>query len=73
MRLALKFTADQIFTLRREYAGVKSVDPSQPTYRKLCAKLDDMSDARLQQLALANIKWISPLAINRCIRRGVAL
>lgn len=60
-----KFTAKQITTLRSEYAKIKSVDPGKPTYKKLTAMLDSMSQTQLKQLAHAKINFVSGLAHNR--------
>jgi hypothetical protein len=67
------FTASQLSQLTAGYATITRVDPCAPTYRKLCDLLDKMTDAQLSQVASAGIKFVSSLAINRCVRRGVAL
>jgi len=60
-----QFTASQIEQLKAGYAGIKTVDPSQPTYGKLTALLDRATPEQLKQLAGAGIKFVSPLASNR--------
>lgn len=67
------FTETQINALRNDYAKLNTIDPCEPTYGKLCAKLDAMGDDMLKQVAQAKIKFMSVLAINRCIRRKIAL
>ena len=64
-----KFTPKQIDTLRKEYAKIGSVDPSQPTYKKLTDFLDGLGDDQIAQLAKAKIKFISGLALNRAVKR----
>jgi hypothetical protein len=46
-------------------AGIKTIDPSMPTYGKLTAFLSDTHPDRLKQLADANIPFLSNLARNR--------
>ncbi len=64
-----KFTPKQIDTLRKEYAKIGTVDPSEPTYKKLTAFLDGLDDDQIAQLAKAKIKFISGLALNRAVKR----
>lgn len=64
-------TTQQIAILQMEYDRIKSIDPSQPTYTKLCATLDAMPDPLLKQISGAGINFMSALAFNRCIRRGI--
>ena len=61
----------QISDLRRTYAKVRTVDPSGETYRRLCALLDRMDNDTLAGFAGAGIPWVSSLALNRCVRRGL--
>ena len=65
------FSAEQLETLRNEYAKIERVDPTQPTFAMITATLDAMTDEQLIQVRDAGIKWLSSLAINRCIRRGL--
>jgi hypothetical protein len=55
----------QLAQLKTAYAGIKTVDPSQPAYSKLTALLSASSPERLTQLASAGIPFVSPLARNR--------
>lgn len=61
----------KIEELRSAYASIKTIDPEGLAYKQLCLFLDARSDEELKELALAGIKWVSSLSLNRCIRRGV--
>lgn len=69
--MAKQFTEKQINELRTQYATVERIDPCLPTYKKLCALLDRLSDTQLMTIAEARIKFVSLLARNRCITRGL--
>lgn len=62
---------DQIKTLRDGFGKVARMDPDGPIYARLCDILDQADDATLIAARNANIKWVSSLALNRCIRRGI--
>lgn len=64
-----RFSSAQLAKLKNEYGKITSVDPSQPTYKKLTSFLDRLSDEQLKQLAQAKIKFVSGLALNRVNRR----
>lgn len=64
-----RFSPAQLAKLKNEYGKITSVDPSQPTYKKLTSFLDGLSDEQLKQLAQAKIKFVSGLALNRVNRR----
>ncbi len=66
-----KFTKQQIDALRKEYAKIGSVDPSSKTYGNLTDFLDSLSDDMIKQLSTAKIKFISGLALNRAMKRGL--
>ncbi len=66
-----KFTKQQIDALRKEYAKIGSVDPSSKTYGNLTDFLDSLSDDMIKQLSAAKIKFISGLALNRALKRGL--
>ncbi len=55
----------QLETLRNNYARIERIDPASPNYRALISKLSSYPQEVLQQLAGANIKFISALARNR--------
>lgn len=60
-----------LFRLREEFGSIETINPEQPTYGKLCEFLDSCSNDYLKFLRDADIKWVSSLARNRCIRRGI--
>jgi hypothetical protein len=57
--------------ITKAFAKISKIDPDSESYKKLIKILDDSSDQTLKQLANAKIKFISPLAFNRCVRRGI--
>jgi hypothetical protein len=61
----------QIETLRTAYATIKTIDPSGPSYKKLVALLDSMDNELLLIIKDAQINFMSMLAFNRCMRRGL--
>ena len=67
----MKFSPDHIETLRKEYAKINSIDPCAPSYPRICKFLDAMGDEMLIQIKESGIKWLSGLALNRCIKRGI--
>jgi lipoate-protein ligase B len=62
---------DLIQTLRTEMAKFTGIDPCGPSYKMLTSILDGCNDDALKQVHVANIKFVSPLAFNRMIRRGL--
>jgi len=62
-------SSGQLDQLRAGYAGINTIDPSQPSYGRLTALLDASGPQRLQQLADAKIKFVSNLARNRLPRK----
>jgi hypothetical protein len=64
-----KLTSAQLNKLKQEYGTLETIDPSHPTYKKLTAFLDKLSDDQLKQLTQAKIKFVSRLALNRVNRR----
>lgn len=61
----------QTDALRAAYNSIDRIDPCGEACRELCQFLDDRTDLELQELAQAQIKWVSGLARNRCFRRGI--
>lgn len=57
--------------ITKAFAKISKIDPDSESYKKLIKILDDSSDQTLKQLANAKIKFISQLAFNRCVRRGI--
>lgn len=60
-----------INTLRNEFAKIDRIDPSAPSYAKMLALLDRLDDDGLVTVKNAQIKFVSVLALNRCIRKGL--
>lgn len=65
-------TTDQmIASLRASFGSLPSMNPSGRLYAGLCALLDRADDDALKAAHKANIKFVSDLAFNRMIRRGL--
>lgn len=64
-------TAAAIETLRREFSKLTAIDPCGQAYAKLCDILDRADDDTLKAASSANIKFVSSLARNRLLRRGL--
>ena len=60
-----------IKTLRDYFGAVERLDPDGKAYKGLCAILDKADDKALKAVHAANIKFVSVLAFNRMIRRGI--
>lgn len=60
-----RFTARHLDELREEFSTLERINPDSPTYLKLVATLDRMTQPQLKQLVEAKIKFISGLARNR--------
>lgn len=65
------FTEAQLNTLRNEYGKLKTIDPSGEGYKKMTKLLDSLGDKDLKMVSQAGIKFVSSLALNRVIRRGI--
>lgn len=63
--------AQMIETLRSEFGSIKNIDPAGGAYKSLCAILDSAADQTLLDLRAADIRFVSSLALNRCLRRGI--
>ena len=65
------FTPNQINQLKADFEKIEraSID-SLPKFRAMFAQ---MTDGMLKQVAQANIKFLSNLAVNACVRRGIEL
>jgi len=65
------FTVAELNSLRTQFAAIQTVNPRHlPRFRKMFA---ECSAEALKQLAEANIKFVSKLAINACLRRGLTI
>lgn len=63
------FSSAQIEALRTEFSKINTVNPDRlPQFHAMFAKMDD---AALVQVAKAQIKFLSRLAINACTRRNI--
>lgn len=62
----------QIDNLRVAYGTIKRIDPTGPAYAKLVQLLDSMDNDLLVIVKDASIPFVSSLAWNRCVRRGLA-
>lgn len=60
-----RFTEQQIKALQLDYSRIDFIDPCETGYKNLCATLDRMDNEMLNQVADANIKFMSQLAQNR--------
>lgn len=60
-----------IALLREAFGAVDRIDPEGPSYRRLCRILDKADDDALRAVHRAKIKFVSLLAMNRLIRRGL--
>jgi hypothetical protein len=64
---------NDITALRAAFSGIRTMDPSGPIYDRLCAILDRADDEALKAAHAAKIPFVSSLAFNRMIRRGIHL
>lgn len=65
--MTVLFTEEMLAKLRLEYSRIEGVNPTGPTFPKMVAFLDKLPQETLKQLAGANIKFISKLALNRVV------
>ena len=61
----------QIQLLRAMFGNVQRIDPTGKVYKRLCKILDAADDEALQAAHAAKIRFVSALAYNRMIRRGL--
>ena len=61
-----------IAVISEAFGKLDRMDPDGPVYAKVCALLDRADDDALKAVHAAKIKFVSPLAFNRMIRRGLA-
>lgn len=60
-----------IEALRASFDKLQTLDPDGPLYQRLCALLDSCTDEALIFAKDSGIRFVSSLALNRCIRRGL--
>lgn len=63
MRETQTFTEEHLEALRRGYNGLQRINPCSDTYQRFEACVNGCNDAALLQLARANIKFLSVLAM----------
>lgn len=64
-----QFSVAQIETLRAEFAGIQTISVDRlPQLRSMFGK---MQDETILQVAKAKINFLSKLAVNDCVRRGI--
>lgn len=66
-----EFTDEQLNALRVQWCKLSRVNPESKAYDELIKLLDACNDMMLKQLKDAQIRFVSSLALNRCIRRGL--
>jgi hypothetical protein len=65
------FSKSHLEMLKTAYAGIKKIDPDSEAYKKMIKMLDAMSDKQIATVAKSDINFLSLLAKNRVIRRGL--
>lgn len=70
MKHGTVFSTEQLNALRNGYDSVQSIPLDKVP--ALQAMMNGMSAAALAQVAGAKIKFLSGLALNRCVRLGIA-
>lgn len=63
--------SEMITTLRTAFTQINTMDPEGAAYVGLCDILDNADDDALKAVHAAGIKFVSQLAFNRMIRRGL--
>ena len=61
----------QIETLRAAFGNIETMDPCGKNYQRLCAILDKADDEALKAAYAAKIRFVSRLAFNRMVKRGL--
>ena len=62
---------DDVKTASASFAKLDRIDPDGPLFHSICALLDRADDTALIAIHDANIKFVSNLALNRIIWRGL--
>lgn len=65
-------TSQMIASLTATFAKIERMDPNGAMYEGICNLLDRADDDALKAVHAAGIKFVSSLAFNRMIRRGIA-
>lgn len=64
-------TVRMIETLRTEFSRIHLMDPYGPDYERLKTILDEADNKALIALYKAKIRWVSPFAFNRMVKRKI--
>lgn len=67
------FSKAHIDALKKAYGGIKKINPDSEAYKKLVSMLNSMPDNQLKTLAKSDVPFVSALARNRVISRGLKL
>lgn len=67
------FSKAHIDALKKAYGGISKINPDSEAYKKLIAMLNGLPDNQLKTLAKADVPFVSALARNRVISRGLKL
>ena len=60
---------EQLSFLKSRFGSQSTMNEA--NYDALCKILDSANDEAIVYFAKANIKFVSKLAVNRCVRRGL--
>jgi hypothetical protein len=67
------FSKAHIEALKKAYGGIKKINPDSEAYKKLITMLNGLPDNQLKTLAKSDVPFVSALARNRVISRGLKL
>jgi DNA-binding ferritin-like protein len=67
------FSKAHIDALKKAYGGISKINPESEAYKKLIAMLNGLPDNQLKTLAKADVPFVSALARNRVVSRGLKL
>lgn len=67
------FSKAHIEALKKAYGGIKKIDPDSEAYKKLITMLNGLPDNQLKTLAKSDVPFVSALARNRVISRGLKM
>ena len=69
--MEIKEQSSMIDQLRSAYGKLKKIDPASDTYKRLISILDKADEKTLKALVSADINFVTPLARNRLVRKGM--
>lgn len=67
------FSKAHIDALKKAYGGISKINPDSEAYKKLVAMLNGLPDNQLKTLAKSDVPFVSALARNRVVSRGLKL